>query len=234
MSTRLLTTPGKVHELCDDLESLWFVLLFESLHFVKHNEPADIRMDQLFDQSHVNPKTGAHTGGLGKHFMYISRGLSELEFASKPLTILVQQIFSLFRSLIMYHTDEEARVTPSDSVKNDVGKLQSCEEIERLFDEALDSGEWVKGDKVGDQYPRLGRHLTPAQKDAVGSSYAICEVSPPSTPSGRKRKREEEAEEEEEEEEGEEEEGCPPVSNEVKRPRVGLPFWRLVWDFLAN
>jgi hypothetical protein len=51
MSTRLLTTyEFKIHELRDDLESLWFVLLYEALHFVRHNSLFGIHMGDIFNQ----------------------------------------------------------------------------------------------------------------------------------------------------------------------------------------
>ena len=219
MSTQLLASPGKVHELCDDLESLWFVLLFESLHFVKHNEPKDIRMAAIFDQVYVDPKTGEHTGGDGKISLYSTNPLAELKFDSKPFTTLIRRIYLLFQSLNAYYVDKKNKKIPSDSVKNDVRKLGSCEEIRGLLVDALRGVDWPLGDKVPDQYPPL-RRMTPEQKATIALSYACCELSPPSTPSGGKRKREEE--------------DCPLVSDEVKRPKIGLPLWRRVWGFLAG
>ena len=71
MSTWLLYKPGKAHELCDDLESLWFVLLFEGLHFVKHNNPGAIKMATIFDQVEEPQKLGeTHTGGVGKRDLF--------------------------------------------------------------------------------------------------------------------------------------------------------------------
>ena len=44
-----LPGPGNIHELCDGLESFWFVLLFEGLHFVKHHKLSGIWMAIVFD-----------------------------------------------------------------------------------------------------------------------------------------------------------------------------------------
>ena len=93
MSTRLLSSkPGKAHELCDNLESLWFVLLFEGLHFVQHNSPSDIDMAYIFDHVNVSPKTETHKGGMGKILLYSHQKIlvnEGLEFDSKPFTTLI-------------------------------------------------------------------------------------------------------------------------------------------------
>ena len=219
MSTRLLSTPGKVHELCDDLESLWFVLLFEGLHFVKHNNPSGIKMGTIFDHVDVSLTTGTHTGGLGKHHLYTSSGnlmTRILEFDSKPFTTLIRKIYRLFKSLDAYYMAQDDDETPSDPVKENVRKLESCAEIERLLEEALKSEEWpVSCDKVQDQYPPT-RRLTPQQKETVALSYANRSLASSSAPSGGKRKREEEDD--------------PPAFNETKRPKISLPLWKRIWS----
>ena len=213
MSTRLLTTPGKVHELCDDLESLWFVLLFEGLHLVK--------MASIFDHVDVSLTTGTHTGGLGKIHLYSRNGVvmtRMLKFDSQPFTTLVRQIYRLFQSLNTYHGAQDNEETPNDSLKERVGKLDSCAEIERLLREALNSEEWPEScDKLGDQYPPT-RHLTPKQKDTIALSCVNRSLTPYGEPSGMKRKR------------GEEDDSQVP---ETKRPKTGLPLWKRIWSKCA-
>ncbi|KAF9642650.1 hypothetical protein BDM02DRAFT_3124325 [Thelephora ganbajun] len=217
MSTRLLTTPGKVHELCDDLESLWFVLLYEGLHFVNHNKPRGIKMASIFDHVDVSLTTGTHTGGLGKKDLYFSGVLMTkvLEFDSKPFTTLIRQVFRLFQSLNAYHTTQDNEEKPNDSVIENIRKLNSCTEIERLLADALNSEEWLLScDKVEDQYPP-SRRLTPKQKDTVALSYVNYSLVPPGETSGTKRKREEEDD---------------PQVFEAKRPKVNQPLWKRIWS----
>jgi len=218
MSTRLLARPGKVHELCDDLESLWFVLLFEGLHYVKHNDPIGIKMATLFDYVDVCLKTGTHTGGAGKHNLYTSdMGLMTriLKFDSNPFTTLVRQMYMLFKSLDAYYMAQDNEEMPSNYLKENVGKLDSCAEIERLLREALNSDEWPEScDKVEDQYPPI-KHLTPKQKDTVALSYVNRSLVPSGEPSGVKRKREEEDDAQ---------------VPETKRPKTGLPLWKRIWS----
>ena len=194
MSTRLLSHPNKVHELCDDLESLWFVLLFEGLHFAKHNKPSGIRMALIFDEVDVSLTTGGHTGGVGKGNLYTQKGsvmCGGLEFESKPFTVLVRQLYRLFQSLDDYYRENDKRKTPSDHNQENLKKLESCVEIERLLTEALGSNDWSNvSDKVEDQYPPVGRR-TLRQMDGVALSFMNRSFQS----SGRHLKREREEEE---------------------------------------
>ena len=129
MSTRLLPKPGKVHELCDDLESLWFVLLFEGLRVVKHNEPFHIDMALIFDQARFCRKTGTHAGGVGKGDLYGQKGPimdEDLEFESKLFTVLIRQPYRLFQPLNNYYRDKDNKKTPSDFNQENFKKLGSC------------------------------------------------------------------------------------------------------------
>jgi hypothetical protein len=222
MSTRLLTKPGSVHELCDDLESLWFVLLYEGLHFVKHNKPYEIRMGILFDQVDVCEMTGIHMGGLGKRDMYTAGGdlmTETLSFESKPFTTLVGQVYELFQTLNAYYLALRRRANPNKEGLDEpiVRKPSGCAEIQRLFQEALDTEGWPKScDKVEDQYPPK-KSLTPEEKENVAFSYVNYAVRQPDEPSGTKRKREEEN----------------PPAFENKRIKVD-PLWKRLWSKCAR
>ena len=214
MSTQLLSSPGKAHELCDDLESLWFVLLFESLHFVKHNKPDQIEMATLFDDHKVN-SAGVHVGGGGKRGLYHSGLLVNkmLKFECTPFTILIRQIYQLFRSLEAHYVAQEDDAVPSDPVKKDVRKLESCAGIQDLLAAALNSEGWSTCDKVEDQYPPT-RRPTPQRKETVALSYVSHSLVPSGAHSGGGRKREVEDD--------------PPFLNETKRYKVD-PLWKQFW-----
>ena len=216
MSTRLITSPKKDHELCDDLESLWFVLLFEGLHYLKHNRPGGIGVAEIFDYGFVCPETGTYHGGLWKRCLYHSVDIpKKLKFDSEPFTALVRQIYQLFKSLDAHYVAQDEEVTPTDAVEKNVEKLESCAEIEKLLRVALESKEWPTNcDKVEDQYPPGGR-LTPQQMDVIALSYVNRPLVPSGASSGGKRKREEEDD--------------PLVFNEVKRPKVAPPLWKRIW-----
>ena len=207
MSTRLLSMPGKAHELCDDLESLWFVLLFEGLHFVQHNSPSKINMAMIFDYAETSPKDGTHEGGVGKYVLYSANRtlmVEELEFDSKPFTTLIRKIYLVFKSLNAYYMALDDKETPNDSLMKSFRQLGSCTVIEELLKEALESKEWpTRCDKVDDQYPCISK-LTFKEKETIGEGFVSSPIA-----SGVKREREEE--------------GAPPVSSEIKQTKMGPP-----------
>jgi hypothetical protein len=177
MSTQLLTTQEKNHELCDYLESLWFVILYQGLHFVKHNAPLCIDMELIFDQIHVCNRTGALTGGVGKRHLYSSDEVpitKRLKFESKPFTTLIGRIYWLFYALEDYYRPKDRRRESEGFITEDIGKLENCAELKRLLEEALGSEEWPEScDKVEDQYPHSG--YTTEDSDTI----ALSRVNPP-------------------------------------------------------
>ena len=191
MSTRLLGVQGKVHELSDDLESHFFVLLFEGLHFVAHNKPYGIFMQELFDQATVDPETGNHCGGQGKVYLYSSMFdlmNRRLEFTSKPFTTLIRGLYLLFASLHRYHGAKDFKIAPYEFDVENVEKLKGFVGVAALFDVALKSKEWpTECDKALDQYSPSNR-LKQEQRGTVALSYVNRSLMP--APSSGKRKRE--------------------------------------------
>ena len=116
MSTRSLLGPENIHEPCNDLASFWFVL-----HFVKHNKSSGIRIATIFDSVYEYSSTGDPSSGLGKRILYPSL---------------------LFRSPSTYHTAQCVEEMPSDTIIEATKRLESREEITRLFKEALRSEGW--------------------------------------------------------------------------------------------
>lgn len=184
MSTQLLLMPGKIHELSDDLESHFFVMLHTALHFVKHNKPSGLNMKFIFDEVAISHGTGTHCGGEGKAYMY-RRGLG-VKFSSKPITALFRKLLRLFKSLKCYHEHRNSENDPPQSVVKEVEKLKDCAEIRKLFAEALESKGWpTRCDKVEDQYP--SSRSTSQRVESVGLTYVDC--NPVAGSANRKRKR---------------------------------------------
>lgn len=185
MSTALLSTPGKIHELSDDLESHFFIMFYVSLHFVKHDKPSGLEMKFIFDQAVVSQGTGTHRGGGGKAFMYGS-GL-KVKFSNEPITVLVRGLLTLFKSLRDYHVCKNWGSKPPQHMIGEAKKLKDCGEIKKLFVAALKSARWQTDcDKVEDQYPPAS-HSTPQQKETVGLSYLSRDLTTESSTGKRKR-----------------------------------------------
>ena len=156
ISTALLRCPGKTHEISDDLESSFFVLLYYALHYVRHNKSdSDVDMEMLFDEDEervVDGKTIIY-GGKGKARMYTHKSwVTGLEFSSKPLTDLFWELRGLFRGLEQYEVAEEDEERAA--YLNRALKAKDPKEILRLFKKALDRDDWPDNDKVSDQFPR--------------------------------------------------------------------------------
>ena len=96
ISTERLINPDKTYEVSDELESSFFVLLYEGIHWVAHNKPPMLDVKFIFDDVQVDAN-GHQTGGRGKFWMYIQSAnviLKELEFEkSPPFTGLIRELF---------------------------------------------------------------------------------------------------------------------------------------------
>ena len=173
MSTEQLANPGKAYEVSDELESFFFVIFYEGLHWVTHNKPMDLDVKDIFDQAGRIFK-GLRTGGTGKQGLYqCCEALicQELEFTkSKPFTDLIRQLYRLFRSLRIFNMITEVGLSPPQEHSPNVEKLKDCKEVVRLMKEAVLRKDWSEGsDKVTeDNYPRKE---TTDEKDQIGLTY---------------------------------------------------------------
>jgi len=93
MSTRLLSPLGEDHELCDDRESFWFILLFESLHFVKHNKPDAIYTVAIFDYVDAILTTGTHRWVGEKSPIHAWSGAGQVHFYGGPEDVRLLQFW---------------------------------------------------------------------------------------------------------------------------------------------
>lgn len=156
ISTLLLMNPRKGHEISDDLESAFFVLLYYSLHHVKHNKKEeDIDMEALFDNE--STERDVRVGGDGKEKMYVRDCWVEgLQFLSKPLTELFWDLHDLFGTFLTYKMMSEAKKKTLSTQRHldAVQGLSDCQEVLRLFKKALDRNDWPERDRaLSDQFP---------------------------------------------------------------------------------
>ena len=103
-------------------------------------------------------KNGDPHGWTGKRDLYTYGDIMmtrTLKFDSKALTLLVSQVYQLFRSLNSYYNALDREQKPDRPAIACYNKLKTCAEIKRLLKGAFDSSEWPEScEKVKDQYPR--------------------------------------------------------------------------------
>ena len=173
MSTAQLADPGKAYEVSDELESFFFVIFYEGLHWVTHNKPMDLDVKAIFDQVGRIFK-GNRTGGAGKQELYDNGEeliYQQLEFTkSKPFTDLIRQLYRLFRSLQAVNVGKKYNYSPLEEHSSNVEKLKDCKEVVRLMKEAVVRKDWSEGsDKVTEgNYPR---QENADEKDPIGLTY---------------------------------------------------------------
>lgn len=161
ISTWQLLDPGKIYEVSDELESFFFVILYEGVHWVTHNKPKTLRVKHIFDDVQVEAD-GQQTGGSGKCRMYTVDGnviLQHLEFTKfPPFTDLIRGLFRLFQSLTFVNqancAGRQGAIFPHD-IEN-ANRLNDCKTVIQLTKDALKRTDWPQeSDKVtSDNYPR--------------------------------------------------------------------------------
>lgn len=145
------------HELCDDLESAFYVLMYLALHFVKHNKvPGEVNMEDIFDRETAELVDGKMRpiGGDGKSEMFTrQRWVKGLRFKSPPLTDLFWDLHRLFAGNVLYQSAETPDMLSAWSIRSH-GQLQNPTAVLSLFKIALARPDWATADKVLDQFPR--------------------------------------------------------------------------------
>ena len=157
-STAQLLDPGKAYEVSDELESFFFVILYEGVHWIIHNKPGTLNVKHIFDDVQVGAD-GSQTGGVGKQHMYIKGGviLQHLEFTkSPPFTDLIRGLFRLFQSLAIVNCDKDVGRDPRPLDIANVDELKNCNAVIRLMKNAMNRKDWPEEhDKAAnDNYPR--------------------------------------------------------------------------------
>ena len=184
ISTAQLSDPGKIYEVSDELESFFFVILYEGIHRVIHNKPAGLFVKHIFDDARTDAN-GRQAGGAGKRDMYgIYAGviLEDLKFEkSPPFTDLIRGLFLLFQSLNVVNLEKKSKRKPRSEDAANIEKLKDCKAVIQLMKSAVRRKDWPKEhDKVlGDNYPRDGEI---DREDRVGLANLKEVTSPGDVP----------------------------------------------------
>jgi len=174
MSAHLLSIPEKMHTLQDDLESIFWVLLYTVMCYVGYNITLEDRLqtveDIFFQYSHQNGKS---QGGAGKRG-FVSYCLSRFRIPDNvPLTKLLWGFegivahFHDFMNRIVHQARnillKDQNATIPDAIRTTSLKLADSLEqfeirnhdaIENLFTNALSQKTWPKNDKAFDYFAK--------------------------------------------------------------------------------
>lgn len=155
LSVHILEKPEWRRTILDDIESIYWLLLYCALHWLPHNRP-HFNMS-LFDESTVEHRSGPGmlpsivVGGSKKERSLTHCHFKSLTFDSGPLNDLLKQFAALLRrSYSAEWVDFEAvRVDASVAME----KLGDVDFMVKMFDDALGREDWPKDDRVQDQFP---------------------------------------------------------------------------------
>ncbi|TCD65441.1 hypothetical protein EIP91_002697 [Steccherinum ochraceum] len=138
LSCALLSSPKKSHDVLDDLESCYWVLLFSALrHFESNALPKDFKIFDHYDDS--NDLSEDMTGGSQKMgFLFWPKRLC---FDSKPLDDLLERLRQTFKLYCSFGADGGSRCpAPQDAWAH----------VLQLLDDALSRSDWPLSDAVAD------------------------------------------------------------------------------------
>ncbi|CAL1708580.1 unnamed protein product [Somion occarium] len=158
ISIRLLSDPYKLHEVHDDLEPCFWVLLYHALHYFEHNQPK-VRPIFFDEMNPVEQDDGdvQAIGGKGKIAM-LSMELATYKWTCKPLDILIHKLGSVFE---IYNKMAKNPYADKDALSSLHQDIDNVDIVLNLFDAALASDGWLDKDARPDIFPRK----TKAERD---------------------------------------------------------------------
>lgn len=179
MSIHLLENPDRRHDILDDLESVFWLLLYGSLHFLKH-EARHFSM-KLFDKEDIEFQDTDNeprvTGGGKKRIFLDKCEFEELKFHSNPLNDLVCQLAEDFHTIYRYERSKRPRERKEAQDKCNL--LRDVSTSIEKFERALECDDWPEDkDRTRDQFPRkTEKQVACANHHAQVSSYGSQSLS---------------------------------------------------------
>ncbi|KAK7687988.1 hypothetical protein QCA50_008358 [Cerrena zonata] len=159
MSIKLLQHPGLDHEIQDDIESCFWVLLYIAFHHYKQkNEKVNFTLNFFSEnESRFNEDDGRyhHIGGVGKTSLLINGNLQRtIRWVSNPLTTVIHKFADTLRDYNMkrpVHTSN-LKVQLEDTAYAKIHKFfGNTNNILKFLKEALDRADWPILDRLDDQ-----------------------------------------------------------------------------------
>jgi len=196
MSARLLLNSRKSHELQDDLESFFHVVLFNALRYTKHNllsatDPASfLQSFESFFAGRVEGSNGTITGGKAKSHLFLTEGeaplsndeMHPLKFTSKAVQKWYRRSLKPFTQWYRYHRQGNAPDFDEEDEDNiqweDLLLLNHCN-LARSWKQILDQSEESKfdADAVEDQIPAFERRVVDPVYPESGAGSDIASLA---------------------------------------------------------
>lgn len=152
MSIHQLKNSKHQHTVVDDLESVFWVLMWGALHYFKHAHPDESLLNMFGDIELRSGETMATaTGGYKKKEELVDRTLENLQFVSAPLNDL---IVSLALEWVTIYNNETSRFPEVRKIAEaKYNQLSDVGYMIEQFDAALARTDWPTKDRIPDQFP---------------------------------------------------------------------------------
>ena len=155
MSIAMLEDPFKTHDILDDLESIFWSILYGAIKYFSGTVTFD--MKAFFSQSEIEINGRLHVVGGGmKKGLLESTSLTNIPFDCAPLRELISHLSRVWRK---YY---RARVDVSEAPSNEEARQEYETQREKLskpafwldiFDQLLKRSDWLAADTIADRYP---------------------------------------------------------------------------------
>ncbi|THH26969.1 hypothetical protein EUX98_g7223 [Antrodiella citrinella] len=170
LSIALGWKPSKPHDVSDDLESCYWVLLYTAIHY--YASDAKIAVLDMFNQFtlELDGDTVETTGGDAKMLYVENRKNARVTFQSGPLHRTLKRLghcihryYNMVLAFNEAHSEtEEEEEEDEPMVRAAFPRFPSTEALE-ILDDALKTGKWPAADILEDKFPR--RKISAHKKD---------------------------------------------------------------------
>ena len=174
MSIALLKDPQKAHEIADDLEALFWALVFFGLHFVSHQDRNILLNNTAFGSTNERVYAGQIIGGdeLGKAKLLSGRTLRDFPFQCRPFSRLITCLTRFMNRVLCMGGLDPDDMDESTRATYDKEKRQIADPdwwIDQFQGALTDQG-WEEDDIVDDIFPPKSTNQTRKELDALACS----------------------------------------------------------------
>ena len=169
MSVELLLCERTDHQLIDDLEALFWVLIYIALHHCKHGNRTILSDGNIFDGrvTRIREETGEVYVEGGRAKRALLDNLLDFPFACQPLKGVSKELSSLWSQYHLYRS--MARQIPEEVARMEKARknLANPTWLAGKLAKALEQAGWLPDDFVPDQFPRKTQHEVHSHLEAT-------------------------------------------------------------------